>query len=85
MSLARFFQRAHYRSDATDFIGELRRGHPGLDVRQRQGRSLLWDKHVDRAQQAEFRAGRVPQAGYVYYEYADTLKRQRRDATTSPR
>lgn len=85
MSLARLFQRAHYRSDATQFIDELKRTRTGLEGRQRQGRGLLWDRRIDSAQQAEYRAGRVPQPGYVYYEYAATLKRQRRNASAKPR
>ena len=66
MSLARFFQRPHYRSDATQFLDELKKAKPELDQKQREGRALLWDKHIDRALQAEFRAGRVKQQAYVY-------------------
>lgn len=69
MSLARFFQRPHYRSDATTFIDELKKSRPELDAQQVQGRALLWDKDIDRQQQAELRAGRVPQSAYVYYAY----------------
>jgi hypothetical protein len=66
MSLARLFQRPHYRSDAMQFIDELKRTHPDLDEQQRQGRALLWDKNVDRDLQAGFRAARVAQKPYVY-------------------
>lgn len=66
MSLARIFQRPHYRSDATAFIDQLKQAKPELDQQQRQGRALLWDKHIDRDLQAEFRAARVPQKPYVY-------------------
>lgn len=69
MSLARLFQRPHYRSEATQFISDLKNAKPELDRKQREGRSLLWDKRIDRELQAEFRAGRVPQTGYVYYEW----------------
>ena len=73
MSLARLFQRPHYQSDATDFIDELKRARPELDLQQRQGRALLWDKTVNRELQDEFRAGRVAQQAYVYYAYSDSL------------
>ena len=66
MSLARIFQRPHYRSDATEFLDALKASHPGMEERQRQGRALLWDKQIDRDLQAELRAGRVPQQPYVY-------------------
>ncbi|HPK31885.1 MAG: DUF3460 family protein [Ottowia sp.] len=66
MSIANFFRRPHYTSDATDFIEQLKREKPGLDEGQRQGRALLWDKQIDRDLQAEFRAGRVQQKPYVY-------------------
>ncbi|MEZ5630768.1 MAG: DUF3460 family protein [Burkholderiaceae bacterium] len=66
MSIANFFRRPHYTSDATDFIEQLKRDKPGLDEGQRQGRALLWDKQIDRDLQAEFRAGRVQQKPYVY-------------------
>lgn len=66
MSLARIFQRPHYRSEATQFLDDLKQAKPDLDRKQREGRGLLWDRTIDREMQAEFRAGRVPQAPYVY-------------------
>ena len=66
MSLARIFQRPHYRSEVTEFIDGLKKSHPELEQQQRDGRALLWDKNLDRDQQAEFRAGRVEQQPYVY-------------------
>ena len=66
MSLARIFQRPHYRSEVTQFLDYLKQSRPELDLQQRQGRALLWDKQIDREQQAEFKAGRVKQAPYVY-------------------
>ena len=67
MSLARIFQRAHYRSEVTQFIDDLKQARPELERKQREGRALLWDKRIDRDQQAEMRAGRIPPTGYVYY------------------
>lgn len=71
MSLARFFQRPHYRSDTTDFINDLKNARPELDEQQVQGRALLWDKELDRQQQAEVNAGNVQPTAYVYYAYSD--------------
>lgn len=71
MSLARFFQRPHYRSDTTDFINDLKNARPELDEQQVQGRALLWDKELDRQQQAEVNAGTVQPSAYVYYAYSD--------------
>jgi hypothetical protein len=66
MSLARIFQRPHYRSEATDFIDGLKKSRPELAQQQVQGRALLWDKQIDRDLQAEFEAGHVAQQAYVY-------------------
>ena len=67
MSLARIFQRPQYRSEVTQFIDDLKQARPELERKQREGRALLWDKRIDRDQQAEMRAGRIPPTGYVYY------------------
>ena len=66
MPLLNLFQRPHYTSEATQFLDELKRARPELEAQQRQGRDLLWDKDIDRDLQAEFRAGHVAQAPYVY-------------------
>jgi hypothetical protein len=70
MALLHFFRRPDYRSDATQFIDQLKTERPALEVQQRQGRELLWDKHVNRAEQQEFKAGRVAQKPYVYQTQA---------------
>ena len=44
MSLARIFQRAHYRSEVTQFIDDLKQARPELERKQREGRALLWDR-----------------------------------------
>ncbi|MCA0327642.1 MAG: DUF3460 family protein [Proteobacteria bacterium] len=66
MSLARIFQRPHYRSEVTLFLNDLKQTRPELDRQQVEGRALLWDKQIDRTLQAEFQAGRVAQKPYVY-------------------
>ncbi len=60
------FYRPKYESEITQFIKELKAKNPGMEERQRQGRSLLWDKTVDRAAWSEFRAAEVAQQPYVY-------------------
>ena len=66
MSLARIFQRPHYRSEATQFLDDLKKARPDLEQKQREGCALLWDKQIDRNLQTEFRAGGVKQKPYVY-------------------
>lgn len=55
-----------YKSEVTQFIDELKAKKPTLEQEQRDGRALLWDKPVDRAAQADYRASRVAQQAYVY-------------------
>ncbi len=60
------FARPHYMSDATLFINKLKADRPELEVQQRAGRALLWDKPVDRSLWDDFNAGEVEQQPYVY-------------------
>jgi hypothetical protein len=60
------FQRPHYTSEATQFIESLKAHNPQLEKSQRDGRALLWDKHVNREIQQDLQAGRVAQKPYVY-------------------
>ncbi len=39
-----FFRRPDYRSDATNFINELKKQKPELPSQQLAGRSLLWTR-----------------------------------------
>ncbi len=64
------FRRPDYRSDATQFIDQLKAAKPALEAQQRQGRELLWDKQVNRSEQQDFQAGRVAQKPYVYQTQA---------------
>ncbi len=59
-----------YTSDVTQMIQELKAKKPTLEAEQRAGRGLLWDKNLDRQQQAEFSAAKVPQQPYVYQNKA---------------
>jgi len=60
------FQRDPYTSEATQFIESLKAKKPTLEKEQREGRALLWDKHVNREIQEDLQAGRVAQKPYVY-------------------
>lgn len=60
------FARPHYTSDATNFINQLKKDKPELEQSQRKGRSLLWDKRIDREFQADADAAEVAQQPYVY-------------------
>lgn len=55
-----------YQSDVTQFIQSLKQAKPTLEQEQREGRALLWDKAIDRDQQAQARQARVQQQAYVY-------------------
>jgi hypothetical protein len=61
------YARPEYTSEAQTFIQQLKAQKPSLEAEQRQGRSLLWDKMVDREAQAEHQAARVAQKPYVYF------------------
>ena len=60
------FRRPDYRSEVTQFIDEMKVVKPQLEAEQRRGRSLLWDKIVDRAAWRGFRSAQVAQKPYVY-------------------
>ena len=55
-----------YLSDVTQFISELKAGKPTLEAEQRAGRALLWDRAIDRGDQAEWQDAQVAQQPYVY-------------------
>ncbi|THU00656.1 DUF3460 family protein [Lampropedia puyangensis] len=61
-----FFQRPHYRSEATQFLDKLKADRPHLDAQQQEGRKLLWDKNVNAHVWADYRAAQVAQKPYVY-------------------
>ncbi|HWI82845.1 DUF3460 family protein [Ramlibacter sp.] len=65
--LLRIFRRPDYNSDTTEFIEQLKARKPDIEAQQRVGRSLLWDKHIDRDATEEWQAARVRQKSYVYF------------------
>ncbi|MBP6019114.1 MAG: DUF3460 family protein [Burkholderiaceae bacterium] len=60
----------NFESEITQFLNSYKKEHPGTEVRQREGRFLLWDKYIDPEQQEGYRAAKVPQDPYVYYQNA---------------
>jgi hypothetical protein len=57
---------AGYESDITRFLHELKEKKPELERRQREGRSIWWDKELDLEQLKRWQASRVRQRPYVY-------------------
>ena len=60
------FRRPDYRSEATQFIDQLKATKPNLEAEQRQGRDLLWDKSIDHAGLKDMRSAQMAQKPYVY-------------------
>ncbi len=55
-----------YESEITQFLRDLKAKRPDIEAKQREGRATLWDRELDRDEQARYRASRVPQQPYVY-------------------
>ncbi len=66
MNILSFFRRPDYKSEATQFLDQLKAAKPELEAQQRQGRELLWDKAVDRQAWNNYRTAKVAQKPYVY-------------------
>lgn len=60
-----------YTSEVTQLVAELKAKKPQLEAEQRAGRALLWDKQLDRRQQAEWQQAKVAQQPYVYQTQGD--------------
>jgi len=58
---------AHYKSDITRFLEELKATKPVLEASQQEGRALLWDKApISLDEQRRAQMARVKQKAYVY-------------------
>ena len=55
-----------YKSEITQFLDELKAKRPTLEAEQRAGRALLWDRDIDRDEQARYGEASVAQQPYVY-------------------
>lgn len=60
------FRRPDYTSEITAFINDLKAKKPTLEAEQRAGRSLLWDKNINLADETQYREASVAQQPYVY-------------------
>jgi len=60
----------HFESELTQYLKQFKADNPGTEAGQRAGRARLWDKDLDPEAQDSFRAARVPQDPYVYYQKA---------------
>ncbi len=58
----------NFSSEITQFLDKYKQENPGTEQRQREGRARLWDKYIDPELQEGFRAAKVPQDPYVYYQ-----------------
>jgi hypothetical protein len=62
-----FNKHSNYESDHTKFINELKSKTPGMDERQVEGRSLLWDKApLSLEEQRRVDESRLRQQAYPY-------------------
>ncbi|MBK8739822.1 MAG: DUF3460 family protein [Betaproteobacteria bacterium] len=60
---------AGYVSEHTKFISELMKKNPRMEEGQQIGRSLLWDKQIDREAQRRFQEAKVPAKAYAYQDH----------------
>jgi hypothetical protein len=60
----------NYESELTQFLKQYKADRPDTDARQRAGRGRLWDKAIDPELQEGFKAARIAQDPYVYYQNA---------------
>ncbi|AEC21940.1 hypothetical protein PT7_3400 [Pusillimonas sp. T7-7] len=56
----------NFESEVTQFLKKYKKEHSDTELRQREGRARLWDKHIDPELQEGFRASKVPLKPYVY-------------------
>jgi hypothetical protein len=58
---------AHYKSNITQFLEELKAQKPELEQAQQEGRALLWDKAPSSPEEQQRNLlARVKQKAYVY-------------------
>jgi Protein of unknown function (DUF3460) len=55
-----------YESEITKFLRELKQNNPNIEVEQRKGRAIWWDKPQDADTSARQNASKIPQNAYVY-------------------
>ncbi|WP_041186231.1 DUF3460 family protein [Candidatus Kinetoplastidibacterium desouzai] len=55
-----------YESEITVFLNAFKKAHPEIELKQKIGRSILWDKSIDLVLKKDFDSVRIPQKSYVY-------------------
>ena len=55
-----------YKSQATQFLEQLKSQKPHLEQAQREGRALLWDKPQNPEETRRTQLARIKQHSYVY-------------------
>jgi hypothetical protein len=55
-----------YESEITQFLKELLRQRPEIEIDQRRGRAIWWDKELDLQETQRLRESEVPQQAYPY-------------------
>jgi hypothetical protein len=55
-----------YESDITKFLRDLKKNNPQIEVEQRRGRAIWWDKPQDLDTTSRQLESKVPQKAYVY-------------------
>ncbi|MER1967544.1 DUF3460 family protein [Castellaniella sp. GW247-6E4] len=58
----------NFESELTQFLKQYKTDRSDTEARQRAGRGRLWDKFIDPELQEGYKASRVPQDPYVYYQ-----------------
>ena len=60
----------NFTSELGQFLNQYKTDHPDTEWGRVDSLARLWDKDLDPEQQEGFRAARVPQDPYVYYQKA---------------
>lgn len=60
----------NFESELTQFLKQYKAENNDVETRQREGRGRLWDRFIDPELQEGYRASRVAQDPYVYYQKA---------------
>lgn len=66
-----------YVSDFTTFMERFMQEHPEVEVDQRRGRALYWDKRVDLQALEKEKQDTVPAEGYYYFAHPGKLPEER--------
>jgi hypothetical protein len=57
---------SNYESELGRFLREMKENNPDIEVDQKQGRAIWWDKQMDPDMYRRFRESGLAQPAYVY-------------------